>query len=200
MKMEDLMKPEAFKLNWFSQNGFKRYKCQGCGHFFWSQIERKRCGDPPCGDYVFIGKPFIPKKYDWKKMREMFIDFFETENHESIGRYPVVARWKPDTFYVGASIYAFQPWVLNKTIEPPANPLVMSQPSVRFGDLDNVGLGTGRHMSIFEMMAHHAFGKKNYWKEETVDYCHRWLTSLKIKPEKIVYKENLWEGGGNAGA
>lgn len=92
------------------------------------------------------------------------------------------------------------PWVLNRTVEPPANPLVMSQPSFRAGDLDNVGLGSGRHCSIFEMMAHHAFNNKNvYWKEETTELCFNWLKELKINPELIIFKENWWEGGGNAG-
>ena len=202
MKREDIVKPENFNLQFFKDEKFKRQRCIKCNHYFWSLTERKTCGEPPCGEFTFIGKPSIPKKYDWKEMRQTFIEFFENNDHTSINRYPTVARWKPDTFYVGASIYCFQPWVLNKTVEPPANPLVMSQPSLRFADLDNVGLGTGRHCSIFEMMAHHAFNNHKivYWKEETTDYCFRWLTEeLKMKPEKVVFKESLWEGGGNAG-
>jgi alanyl-tRNA synthetase len=196
------MNEKTFDLDFFKENKFIRQRCKKCGEFFWSLVKRDTCGEPPCEVYTFIGKPFIPRRYDWKEMRETYINWFEKNGHQPINRYPTVARWKPDTFFTGASIYCFMPWVLNKTIEPPANPLVMSQPSVRFVDLDNVGLGTGRHGSMFEMMAHHAFNypKEIYWKTETADYCFRWLTEeLKVKPELIVFKENWWEGGGNAG-
>lgn len=202
MLKEEILKKSSFELKFFKENGFIRQKCKKCGEYFWSLVKRETCGEPPCEVYGFIGKPFIPRKYNWKEMREKFIDWFEKNEHQPINRYPTVARWKPDTFFTGASIYCFMPWVLNRTIEPPANPLVMSQPSIRFVDLDNVGLGTGRHCTMFEMMAHHAFNypKEIYWKTETTEYCFRWLTEeLKIKPELIVFKENWWEGGGNAG-
>lgn len=191
---EELSSPKEFELKFFKENKFKRYKCQKCGKFFWSLTEKKVCGDAPCIEYEFIGKPFIPKKYGLDDIRERFLNFFEKNNHSVVNRYPVVSRWKPDTFFTGASIYCFMPWVLNRTVEPPANPLVMSQPSFRAGDLDNVGLGSGRHCSIFEMMAHHAFNNKNvYWKEETTELCFNWLKELKINPELIIFKENWWK-------
>ena len=46
-----------------------------------------------------------------------------------------------------ASIYDFQPWVLNGVVEPPYNPLTISQTCVRFNDIDNVGK-TGRHFTF----------------------------------------------------
>ncbi len=202
MLKKDILKASIFELDFFKENNFKRYKCESCGSFFWSLKERENCGEPPCDIYRFINNPTIPKKYNWKELREKYIKWFQKNGHQPINRYPTIARWKPDTFYTGASIYCFMPWVLNRTVEPPANPLVMSQPSLRFVDLDNVGLGTGRHLTVFEMMAHHAFNneKKIYWKDETVDLCYRWLTeSLGIKPEKVAFKESWWEGGGNAG-
>src|SRR3989344_3833415 len=110
MKKEDILKSEKFQLQFFKDEKFKRQKCSKCNHYFWSLIERKTCGEED--GFAFIGKPSIPKKYSWKEMRGAFISFFEDNNHTSINRYPVVARWKPDTFYVGASIYCFQPWVL----------------------------------------------------------------------------------------
>jgi alanyl-tRNA synthetase len=53
------------------------------------------------------------------------------------------------------------------------------------------------------MGGHHAFnypGKEVYWKDGTVRYHHEFLTKdLGVKPEEIVYKEDFWSGGGNAG-
>ena len=69
-------------------------------------------------------------------------------------------------------------------------------------DLDSVGR-SGRHLSNFEMMAHHAFNTKAhfvYWKEECTAYCHELLTKTLGMPEsEVTYKENPWMGGGNAG-
>ena len=101
-----------------------------------------------------------------------------------------------------ASVYPFQPWVISGEASPPANPLVISQPCVRFVDIDNVGK-TGQHFTLFEMMAHHAFnfpGKTIYWKDRTVELCHRFLTErLGMDPKLVRYKESWWEGGGNSG-
>jgi alanyl-tRNA synthetase len=62
---------------------------------------------------------------------------------------------------------------------------------------------SGRHLSNFEMMAHHAFNSESnkiYWKEECTAYCHELLAdALSIPEEEITYKENPWMGGGNAG-
>ncbi len=199
----ELLRKENLEINFLKDSGFTRGKCAKCGKFFWSLVERKTCGDQPCDEYSFIGKPITKKPYDWKKMRSLFLEWFGKNGHKPIARYPVVSRWKPDTLFTGASIYCFQPWVLNKTIEPPENPLVMSQPSFRAQDLDNIGLGTARHMSLFEMMAHHSFNypeREIYWKDRTVELCWRWMTeALGIDKGIITFKENIWEGGGYAG-
>ncbi len=62
---------------------------------------------------------------------------------------------------------------------------------------------SGRHLTMFEMMGHHAFNKnidEIYWKEETVAYCDEYFQKhIGIPREAINYKEQLWIGGGNAG-
>ena len=105
-------------------------------------------------------------------------------------------------FFTQASIYDFQPWVTSGQIPPPANPLTLSQPCLRLNDLKEAGY-TGRHFSLFEMMAHHAFnraGHEVYFKDRTTELCHGLLTrELGVDPRKITYKEEEWEGGGNLG-
>jgi alanyl-tRNA synthetase len=136
-------------------------------------------------------------------MREAFLSFFEKNNHRRINPYPVVARWRDDLYFTHASIIDFQPYVTNGITPPPANPLVISQPCIRFVDVDNVGPTFGRHLTIFEMGGHHAFNypeKEVYWKDQTVRYHHEFVTEeLGVKSEEIVYKEDVWSGGGNAG-
>jgi alanyl-tRNA synthetase len=57
-------------------------------------------------------------------------------------------------------------------------------------------------MTLFEMMAHHAFnsaGNEIYWKNETVALCDEFLASIGADLQRITYKEHPWVGGGNAG-
>lgn len=182
--------------------GFTKKTCATCGNDFWSIGDRTTCGDAPCDKYDFIGNPATAKKFDLYDIQKEFNNFFKERGHTPIRRYPVLAkRWRDDVFLVGASIYDFQPWVTSGLVEPPANPLVIAQPSIRLNDVDNVGR-TGRHMTCFTMGAHHAFNSDDnhiYWKDETVKYCHDFIKHIGIDPKEITYIESWWEGGGNAG-
>jgi alanyl-tRNA synthetase len=136
-------------------------------------------------------------------MREAFLSFFEKNGHTRIKPYPVVARWRDDIYLTHASIIDFQPYVTNGIVPPPANPLVISQPCIRLVDIANTGPTFGRHLTIFEMGGAHAFNypdKEVYWKDQAVRYHHDWVTKdLGVKSDEIVYKEEVWSGGGNAG-
>jgi len=78
-------------------------------------------------------------------------------------------------------------------------------------DIDNVGK-TGRHTMAFEMMAHHAFNTREdvaedeyayhgevYWKDRTVELCDGFFDSMGVDLEEVIYIEDPWVGGGNAG-
>ncbi len=196
------MDPQEYDIEYFRNNGFKRQQCSKCGRYFWSQGKHETCEESPCVEYSFIGNPPTKKAYELHEMRETFLSFFEKNGHTRIARYPITARWRDDVFFTQASIYDFQPWVINGTVNPPANPLTISQTCVRFNDIDNIGK-TGRHLSMFEMMAHHAFNKKDdyiYFKDRTVELCHRFLADeLGIEGKEITYIEAGWKGGGNSG-
>ena len=195
---------KEFAVPFFKENGFVRKQCECCKGYFWTQRGDERfCGDSPCVQYSFIGKPPAKKRYSIHEMRELFLSFFEKNGHTRIKPYPVVARWRDDVFLVGASIYDFQPYVTEGMIPPPANPLVVSQPSIRFTDIDNVGPTLGRHELIFEMGGAHAFNfpdKEIYWMDKTIRYHHELATEeFGLKSESVSYKEHFWSGGGNAG-
>jgi alanyl-tRNA synthetase len=53
------------------------------------------------------------------------------------------------------------------------------------------------------MGGHHAFNypdKEVYWKDQTVRYHHEFVTKkLGVHSEEVIYKEDVWSGGGNAG-
>jgi len=197
--------PESeYHIPFFDEHGFVRKKCKTCGEFYWTQIhDQEICGEAPCQEYEFIGHPPAKKRYDIPGMRELFLSFFEKKKHKRIAPYPVVSRWRDDLYFTDASIVDFQPYVTDGIIPPPANPLVISQPCIRFVDIDNVGLTFGRHLTIFEMGGHHAFNypkKEVYWKDQTVRYHHELVVKeLGVRSEAVTYKEGVWSGGGNAG-
>ena len=196
------MEPTEYDLPFFHREGFHRRSCAVCGSAFWTLGEADRCQEGPCSEYSFIGRPVFSRPRGLAEMREAFLTFLEHRGHRRVGRYPVVARWRNDVFFTQASIYDFQPWVTNGTVLPPANPLAISQPVVRFNDLEEVGR-SGRHFTLFEMMAHHAFNRPDhevYFKDRTVELCQELLASeLGADPRAITYKEEEWEGGGNLG-
>lgn len=196
------MEPAEYDLAYFQRQGFRRRTCSACGSAFWSLGEHDRCQEAPCTPYAFLGHPGFARPRSPHEMRETFLGFFEARGHTRVRRYPTVARWRNDVFFTQASIYDFQPWVTSGAIPPPANPLTISQPCPRFIDLEEVGR-SGRHFTIFEMMAHHAFNRPDhevYFKDRTVELCHELLTSeLGADPAAISYKEEVWEGGGNLG-
>ena len=198
-----------YDLQFFHNNDYIRKKCKTCGNYFWTlDSQAELCGDQPCMKFNFIGNSPSKKPLTLVEVRENFLSFFEKHNHQRLHypetgqRCPVIARWRSDIYLTIASIADFQPHVTSGMVPPPANPLVISQPCIRLNDLDEVGK-SGRHLTTFEMMGHHAFNKninEIYWKEETVAYCDEFFTKkIGIPRETINYKEQLWTGGGNAG-
>ena len=194
----------------FNDAGFVRKKCRVSDLWFWTRDKtRETCGDTIEDEYTFIGKPLIagfPERGNalLTKMRETFLTFFEEQGHTRIEPYPVIARWRDDIHLTIASIADFQPDVTGGIIPPPANPLTISQPCIRLTDVAAVGR-SGRHLTTFEMMAHHCFNRPKdgdvvYWIDECVRLCDDlFVTRLGIDPDSITYVENPWSGGGNAG-
>jgi alanyl-tRNA synthetase len=205
---------DKLQLDYFKEQGFKRKQCVECGDYFWTRdSDRVCCGEPPCGEYTFIDNPGLDQEYTIGEMREAFLSFFEKNDHGRVEPYPVAAnRWRDDVLLTQASIYNFQPLVTSGKTPPPENPLAISQPCIRMNDIDNVGK-TGRHTMGFEMMAHHAFnvredvenpeqyayGGEVYWKDDTVRYCDELIEEMGGNLDEVVYIEDPWVGGGNAG-
>lgn len=183
------------------EEGFTRRRCARCGNYFWSVAEREVCGEPECsGGYTFIGKSPARAKLGYVETWQRFAEMFRGLGYTPIPRYPVVARWRDDTYFVQASIYDFQPYCVSGELDPPANPLVVPQFCLRFNDTDNVGI-TGRHYTGFVMIGQHTFQKaENYRPQEYLRHIYRWLTEgMGLPKEEIQFHEDAWAGGGNMG-
>src|SRR5205823_899670 len=129
------MPDSEYEVELFRKQGFTRQTCSKCGKFFSSLAHHATCGEAPCQEYDFIGNSPFKKKLTYRAMREDFLSFLEQNGHARVKRYPIVARWRDDVFFVQASVYPFQPWVISGQASPPANPLAISQPCVRFVDV-----------------------------------------------------------------
>ncbi len=206
-ELKKIFTPESYKVELFKDKGFIRKKCSNCDLSYWTlDPDRTTCGETECeGGYKFIGRK--GPNWDFHQTINNLTKFFQKNGHTPIDPYPVVARWRDDIEFTIASIATFQPYVTSGAVKPPANPLTIPQPCLRFGgefnDLDNIGR-TGRHLSSFIMFGQHAFNgeglKGGYWMDRCIDLNFDFLTNvLKIEPEQITYTENIWAGGGNFG-
>ena len=180
----------------FEQEGFERYTCKICKKSFWSISKRDTCDDPEHTEYTFFKDK--PRTMSYVEMWKKFSKFFEENNHTSIKKYPVVSRWRQDLYFTIASIQDFQR-IENGTMhfEYNANPLIVPQICLRFGDIENVGV-TGRHLTSFMMAGQHAFNypKEGYWRDRTMELDYTFLTKhLGVKKEELVYNEDVWAMG-----
>ncbi|MHA1664652.1 MAG: alanine--tRNA ligase [Candidatus Njordarchaeales archaeon] len=207
-ELKKLFKRDEYEVLIFKEKGFYRKKCKICGDYFWTvDPNRETCGDVACeGTYRFIEARRWNSAWDIHNTIRKWEDFFVKRGHTILDPYPVVARWREDLEFTIASIVDFQPWVTEGIVDPPANPLVVPQPCLRFGgdfsDIDNIGK-TGRHLTSFVMGGQHAFNSdrlKGYWKNTYVRYNFEFMTEiLGIPAKELTYKEDVWSGGGNFG-
>ena len=204
IKEEASQNPEKFfATKVLREKGFSRGQCKKCGLYFWAKNEdREICGEPECGEgYTFINDSPTEEEYNHTESWEVFEAFMEKRGYESIDRYPVVARWRDDVEFTGASIYCFQPHVVSGEAEPPADELIIPQPSLRFNDVDNVGI-TGRHYTNFTMIGQVCFKEGKEYDQDRYfkDMFEFTVEELGIPEEKLILHEDSWGGGGNLGA
>lgn len=195
--------PEKYyAVDYLKKEGFQRKQCSKCQKFFWSVNKGQNvCGEATCsGGFRFIGNSPAKNKLSYINTWKEFSSMFKKFGYTSIKRYPVVARWNPTMDFTIASIAAFQPFVVSGEVKPPANPLVIPQFCLRFGDIDNVGI-TGSHMTGFVMIGQHQFVSPKYWDQNKVfGEIHQWLKKgLGLLNEEITFHEDAWAGGGNFG-
>ncbi len=204
IKEEASQNPEKFfATDVLRAKGFTRGHCSNCGMYFWSYDEdREVCGEPECsGGYTFINDPPTDKTFSYIEAWETYRDFMAERGYTPIDRYPVIARWRDDVEFTGASIYCFQPYVVSGEAEPPADELVIPQPSLRFNDVDNVGI-TGRHYVLHNHIGQTCFQPPNEYDQNRYfrDMFEFALEGLGIPKNKLILHEDSWGGGGNLGA
>jgi len=195
---------ETYNNAYFQSAGFLRKQCPS-GNWFWTlNPDKVYSGVQADVEYTFIGKQVFNKKYTLRELRDLSVQWFADHGHTPMKSYPVLsALWRDDLLFTSASICDFQPHVIERELEPPANPVVVAQKCVRLNDLENIGR-SGRHLSSFTMLGHHVFNFEDeeeiYWIARTCELCHSFFTeALGADAMELTYVESVWAGGGNAG-
>lgn len=194
-----------YKIDFLAEQGFERRVCKRCGKGFWTlDAKREFCQDQPCQYYEFLGNPPTSRSFEYAEAWKHIEKFFVRNGHTSIRRYPVVCRWFPSLYFNNASIVDFYRTENgNVVFDFPANPLVVPQWCLRFNDIPNIGV-TGRHNGCFLMVGQHSLHNPRtgagYWKERCTELDFELLKTFGIKPEEIMFIEDVWLGPGAFGS
>jgi len=128
------------------------------------------------------------------KIRQQFLEFFESHGHTVVASSPLVPANDPTLLFTNAGMVQFKEVFLGQDKRPYVR-AASSQRCVRAGgkhnDLENVGY-TARHHTFFEMLGNFSFG--DYFKRNAIKFAWEFLTvTLKVPQEKLwvtVYAED----------
>ncbi|HIN13589.1 MAG TPA: alanine--tRNA ligase, partial [Gammaproteobacteria bacterium] len=159
------------------------------------------------------------------EIRELFLDFFESKQHQRVAGSPLVPANDQTLLFTNAGMVQFKDVFLGSE-QRQYKRAVTVQRCLRAGgkhnDLENVGY-TSRHHTFFEMLGNFSFG--DYFKEEAIHFAWEfvvqkleidqnrlwitvyeddqeaasiWLDQIKINPDRLIRmgeSSNFWSMG-----
>ncbi|HPO05652.1 MAG TPA: alanine--tRNA ligase-related protein, partial [Candidatus Gracilibacteria bacterium] len=119
-----------------------------------------------------------------RELRQKFLDFWRTKNHQIIASAPVVPENDPTVLFNTAGMQPLVPYLLGQE-HPAGTRLADCQKCVRTVDLEEVG--DDSHLSFFEMLGN--WSLNDYFKKESIAWSWEFLTApewLNISPTKLA--------------
>ncbi|NQZ65949.1 MAG: alanine--tRNA ligase [Mycoplasmatales bacterium] len=122
------------------------------------------------------------KKYTSKQLRQEWLNFFKSKNHQILDSKSLIPINDPSLLWINSGVATLKDYFSGKKM--PQNPrMTNSQKSLRTNDIDNVGV-TARHHTFFEMLGNFSIG--DYFKNEAIDFAYELLFDVfKFEKEKI---------------
>jgi alanyl-tRNA synthetase len=108
---------------------------------------------------------------DSKEVRKRYLEFFKNQDHVIIDPAPLVLPNDPSTLFTSSGMQPLVPFLMGQE-HPQGKRLVDSQPSIRLGDIEEVG--DNRHTTFFEMLGNWSLG--DYFKPQQLDWIFQFLT------------------------
>jgi alanyl-tRNA synthetase len=128
-----------------------------------------------------------------KEIRQSFLDFFKSKNHQIVPSAPMVIKDDPTLMFTNAGMNQFKNIILgNDPIKFPraTDSQKCLRVSGKHNDLEEVGHDTYHH-TMFEMLGNWSFG--DYFKKEAISWAWEYLTEV-LKLDKNRLYVTVFEG------
>jgi alanyl-tRNA synthetase len=109
---------------------------------------------------------------DSKKLRKLFLDFFNENSHKLIPNSPLIPEYDPTVLFTPAGMHPLIPYFLGQP-HPLGKKLANVQKCFRTGDIECVG--DSSHLTFFEMLGSWSLG--DYFKKEAIMLSYDFLTN-----------------------
>ncbi|WP_196890211.1 alanine--tRNA ligase [Aureivirga sp. CE67] len=128
-----------------------------------------------------------------QKIRQQFLDFFESKKHKLVPSAPIVIKDDPTLMFTNAGMNQFKEFFLGHG-KPESVRISDTQKCLRVSgkhnDLEEVGMDTYHH-TMFEMLGNWSFG--DYFKKEAISWAWELLTEV-YKIDKDSLYVSVFEG------
>jgi alanyl-tRNA synthetase len=129
-------------------------------------------------------------------IRQQFLDFFASKNHQIVPSSPMVLKNDPTLMFTNAGMVPFKEYFLgqkNAKNKRVADTQKCLRVSGKHNDLEEVGKDTYHH-TMFEMLGNWSFG--DYFKKDAINWAWEFLTDV-VKIDKNSLYVTVFEGDKN---